>query len=182
MEQLRANRNRRKTMKGRKSIVVLWVLVYIFTGWLGAYALETPSDVSRKGHGHHRGGFLRVLTQLNLTDAQRQDIAAILKQHREQARELRTHMFEARKGLMEAITANDPNEVAVRAASRQVADNMEQMAVLRAAVYGEIRKQLTPEQQETLQKIKADFGARMQRRIEHGMSLMDQWIDENSGQ
>jgi len=169
-------------MKGRKSIVVFWVLVYIFAGGLGVYALDTPSDVSGKGHGHHRGGFFKVLTQLNLTDAQKQDIATILKQHREQSQALRTHMFEARKGLMEAITANDPNEDAVRAASRKVADNMEQMAVLRATVYGEIRKQLTPEQQETLKKVKADFGARMQRRMEHGMSLMDHWIDENSGQ
>ena len=169
-------------MKGSKSIAVFWILVYIFAGCLGVYALDTPSDVSGKGHGHHRGGFFKVLTQLNLTDAQKQDIATILKQHREQSQELRAHMFEARKGLMEAITANEPNEEAVRAAARQVADNMEQMAVLRATVYGEIRKQLTPEQQETLQKIKADFGARMQRRTEHKMSLTDRWIDENSGQ
>jgi Spy/CpxP family protein refolding chaperone len=80
-------------------------------------------------------------------------------------------MFEARKALMEAITANEPNEGAVREAARQVADNAEQLAVLRAKLFGEIRKQLTPEQQETLQKTKTDFSSRMQRRVEHRISL-----------
>ena len=164
-------------MKGRKSIVAFWVLVYILVGWLGVYAIDAPPGVPKGGHGH---GFLKVLSQLNLTDAQKQGIAGILKQHHEEAQDFRNHMFEARTALMEAITANDFNESAVRTAAQQAAENGEQLAVLRAKIFSEIRQLLTPEQQETLQKIKTDFTSHMKERVDHRIRMMDQWIDQNS--
>jgi Spy/CpxP family protein refolding chaperone len=168
------------TMKGSKSIVAFWVLVYILVGYLGVYALDTAPDPLARGRGHHQGRFLKVLAQLNLTDLQKRDIAGILKQHREEVQELRSSMVKARSALVETITANQFNEAAVREAARQAAENGEQLAVLRAKIFGEIRNLLTPEQQETFQKIKADFASRMQKRIANKVGMMNQWIDENS--
>jgi len=167
-------------MKGSKSIVAFWVLVYTLVGVLGVCAFDTVSGFPERGPGHHRG-FLKVLAQLNLTDTQKQDIAGILKQHREEMQELRSGMLKARTALMEAITANEFNESAVREAARQAAETGEQRAVLRAKIFGEIRKLMTPEQQEMLQKIKADFASRIHQRSGHKMGLMDQWIDQNGG-
>jgi periplasmic protein CpxP/Spy len=168
-------------MKGMKSIVVFWVLVYILAGWIGVYALDSSSaGSSGKGHGRHGQGFLKVLDQLNLTDAQKHDIANILKQNREQARELRSEMFAARKLQIEASTGSAYNEAAVRDAVRQAAQIEEQLAVMRAKVFDEIRKLLTAEQMETIQKIKADFASKIQRRIERKSSPVDLWIDQNS--
>jgi len=169
-------------MKGRKSIVAFWVLVYILVAGLGAYAFDTVSGLPGRGHGHHRGGFLKVLTQLNLTDSQKQEIAGILKQHRDEAQEFRNNLFKARTALMETITATDFNEAAVRKAAGQLAGYGEDLAVLRAKVFAKIKEQLTVEQQETVQRIKADLASRMQKRIAHKIGFLDQWIDENSGQ
>jgi Spy/CpxP family protein refolding chaperone len=182
MESTGTSSNGRIIMKGRKSIVAFWVLVYILVAGLGAYAFDTVTGLPGKGHGHHRGGFLKVLTQLNLTDSQKQEIAGILKQHRDEAQELRNNLFKARTALMEIITATDSNETAVRGTARQVAGYGEELAVLRAKLFARIKEQLTPEQLETVQKIKADLALRMQKRIAHKIGFWDQWIDENSGQ
>jgi periplasmic protein CpxP/Spy len=169
-------------MKGMKSIVVFWVLVYILAGWVGVYALDSAPGPSGKGHGGHGQGFLKVLDQLNLTESQKHDIANILKQNREQARELRSEMFAARKLQVEAITGSAFNEDAVRDAVRRAAHFEEQQAVMKAKVFHEIRKLLTTEQLETLQKMKADFGSKMQQRMERRISSIDRWIDQTSDQ
>jgi len=168
-------------MKGMKSIVVFWVLVYILAGWVGVYALDSAPGTPGKGHGRHGERFLKVLDQLNLTESQKHDIAGILKQNREQARELRSEMFAARRLMAEAITGSAYNEDAVRYAARQAAQVEEQSAVMRAKVFDEIRRLLTTEQLETVQKIKADFASKGQGRMQHRMSPIDRWIDQNSG-
>lgn len=171
-------------MKGRKSIVAFWVLVYILVAGLGVYALDTVSGVPGPGpgHGHYRGGFLKVLTQLDFTDVQKQEIAGILKQHRDGARELRRNLIKSRTALMKAVTAPNFDENAVRTAVRQVAVCGEELAVLRARTFSEINSRLTPEQQETVRKIRADLASRMHKRIERKTGLIDRWIDENAPQ
>jgi periplasmic protein CpxP/Spy len=169
-------------MKGVKSIVVFWVLVYILVGWIGVYALDSVPGPSGKGHGRHGERFLKVLDQLNLTESQKHDIAYILKQNREQARELRREMFAARRLVVEAITGNAYNEEAVREAAQKAALVGEQLAVMRAKVFDQIRGLLTPEQLEKIQKIKADSASKINRRMENRMSPIDRWIDQNSGQ
>jgi Spy/CpxP family protein refolding chaperone len=167
-------------MKGIKGIVAFWVLAVILAAWGGAYAQDAAPCGHGKGQGGPGKGFLRVLTQLNLTDSQKYDIAGLLRQHREEMQECGNKMFEARKALMEAVTANEFKEQAVREAARRAADVEEERAVLKAKLFNEIRQHLTPEQQETLVKLKADFASRMQNWKAHRMGRMDLWIEENS--
>jgi Spy/CpxP family protein refolding chaperone len=167
-------------MKGIKGIVAFWVLTVILTAWAGAYALDEAPCGPGKGHGGPGKGFLKVLSQLNLTESQKYDIAGLLKQHREEMQEFGNKMFEAKKALLEAVTANEFEEQAVRGAARQAADIEEQLALLKARLFGEMRKFLTPEQQETLLQLKGDFASKMQHWKAHRMSRMDDWIDENS--
>jgi Spy/CpxP family protein refolding chaperone len=174
-------KERRKAMKGYRSIVAFWVLVYILVGWVGVYAADTTPGHPGKGHGRHGEGFAKIVDQLKLTESQKHEIAGILKQNREEARGLRDEMMEARKSLVEAITGDAFNENAVREAVRKAAHTGEELAVLRAKAFDAVRKVLTPEQTETLHKIKADFSSRIRHEIGHRMAPMDRWIDQYSG-
>lgn len=168
-------------MKGTRSIVAFWVLVYILFGWMGVYAADTPPGHPGKGHGRHGEGFAKIVDQLKLTESQKHEIAVILKQNREEAQGLRDEIMEARKSLGEAITGDAFNEDAVREAVRKAAHTGEELAVLRAKAFDAVRKVLTPEQIETLQKIKAHCSSRIRHGIGHGMAPMDRWIAQYGG-
>ena len=178
--ELRPNSKGREVMKGVKGIVTFWILTYILVGWLGVYAFGTTPCALGKAPDGYGGELLGAFTSLNLTDFQKRDIANVLKQHQDEMRELEHRMIEARNALLDAITANDLNEGAVREAAQRASDTQEKLAVLRAKTFDEIRRRLTLEQQETLQQIKVDFASRIQGQIESRTSLIDQWIDENS--
>jgi periplasmic protein CpxP/Spy len=167
-------------MKGTKGIAVFWVLTYILVGWASAYAIDAAPAGHWKGHGRHGGAFQEALTRLNLSDAQKHDIASVLKQHREEMLGLRSQMFEAKKALFAAVTASEFDESAVLTAATQAGEVEKNLAVMRAKLFDKIRDRLTPEQQTQLQQLVADFASRMQKHMEHKTSMIDRWIDENS--
>jgi Spy/CpxP family protein refolding chaperone len=167
-------------MKGIKGFAVFWVLMYILVGWVGVYAVDAAPPGHGKGHGRHGGAFQEALTRLNLSDAQKHDIANVLKQHREEMLGLRSQMFEAKKALFAAVTANEFDEDAVVAAAIQAGEAEKQLALMRAKLFDRIRDRLTPQQKSELEQLVADFASRMQKHMEHKTSMLDRWIDENS--
>jgi Spy/CpxP family protein refolding chaperone len=167
-------------MKGMKGMVAFCILTVILVGWVGVYAVEANPGCPMKGFGKHGGMFQEVLTKLQLSDSQKQDVANVLKQHREEMQGLRSQMFDARQALFQAVTADPANEHAVREAAAKAADLEVQLAVNRAKVFGEIRKLLTAEQQTTLQKLTSEFASRRHMGMGHKSGMMDRWIEENS--
>ena len=167
-------------MKSMKGIVVFWILTYILVGWVGVYAVDLAPAGHWKGHGRHGGEFQEALNRLNLSDPQKHEIANVLKQHREEMLGLRSQMFEAKKALFAAVTANEFDEDAVVAAAIQAGEVEKQLALMRAKLFDRIRDRLTPQQKTELEQLVADFASRMQKHMEHKTSMLDRWIDENS--
>jgi protein CpxP len=106
------------------------------------------------------------LRQLELTDAQRDQVRSIMQGHQEEFRALGDRMRTARKAQHEAVTAESFNEAAVRSASATVAEVEADAAVLRARVHQEVWAVLTPEQKEKAKAFQAQREERMEQRRE----------------
>ena len=166
-------------MKQRKRIVAIWALAVILAGSLGVSSVEARPNCPMQGFGPHGGMFKGLLPRLELTDSQRQEVANVLKQHRDEVQGLRSQMMEARQALFKAVTANPANEDAVREAAARAAEFEVQLAVNRARVFDEIRKLLTAEQQATLEKLTSEFASRSHQGFHHRGRMMDRWFEKS---
>jgi len=120
------------------------------------------------GHGRHGMGPMgfgpmRGLSQLGLTDDQRQQIRTAMQSHRDEFRALMERGRQAREAQRAAIEAVPMNEQAVRAAAAQVAAVEADAAVMRARVHEQVFSVLTPDQQAKAQSLKTE---REQRRAQ----------------
>ena len=97
---------------------------------------------------------LRELRALNLTDAQKQSVKAIIEKYRAETKAIADAMMPARKALNDAVTADAFDESAIRAASAKVAAAEADGAVLRAKVHSEVWAVLTPEQQQQARQLR----------------------------
>ena len=105
-----------------------------------------------------------ALGQLDLTEAQREQVHAILQQHREESRALMGQARAARRAVNEAVEAATPDEAAIRAASANLAEAETQMALMRARVRSEVLQVLTPEQRATAEALTAQRVERARQR------------------
>ena len=119
--------------------------------------------------GHGFGfGFMshigRLKEDLNLTDAQAEQIRTIFRDAREQNKELRGQMHDGFKGVAEKLIAN-PNDLAGAQAlidQQAAAERTLKMNMLNAA--SKALNVLTPEQRATLGQKLAEHGERWGRR------------------
>src|SRR5262245_13107191 len=140
-----------------------------FLGGTTAVTLaQTPG-----GPGHARGprgGMSRLgdlgLRGIELTDAQRDQVRAIMQSHQEASRAVHTKLREAHRALAEAARAETIDEAGIRARSADVAAAMADETILRARIRAEVAALLTPEQQATLKERAAAMEQRRQKRKE----------------
>lgn len=109
------------------------------------------------GGGRLRGGPIaqRVAAHLNLSDSQKSQIKAALKSEKDTLAKLFTQLHETRKGLRDAVRAEDATEATVRAAAAKVATVESDLAVERLKLHGKIAPLLTADQREKLGAIEA---------------------------
>jgi protein CpxP len=105
------------------------------------------------------------LREIELTDAQRDQVRQLMEQQRESSRALFERAQAARIAQRQAIDAIPFSEPAVRAAMAASAEIEEDLAVQEARLQSEIYGLLTSEQQQQLQKIRADREARMKEQL-----------------
>jgi Spy/CpxP family protein refolding chaperone len=157
---------------------VTGVLVLAITagaGWVQAFG---PG-----GHGGHGGGFggLKMLMQLDLTEAQKARIRDMLPAYRT-AQDDREDALQAMRRQMRALVEADRfDENEVRQAFREMAPLMEDMAVLRMQFIHDIKSVLSPEQ---IARIKDRHMDRENRRGEHRRtreSMLDTWLSTPAG-
>lgn len=122
---------------------------------------EAGQEGRRSGHGRmHRpfgGGFDGLpLRELDLTEAQRQEISSIHEQNCEAGRAVGDKLRDARRTLYEATTAESIDEPAIRAAANVLANAEAEAAISRARVHAQIWKVLTPEQQEKAKALREE--------------------------
>jgi protein CpxP len=127
----------------------------------------------RGGPGGPLGPFGVALRQLDLTEAQRDQVKAIMESHKEQMQATGEKVREARKAVEAAIAAETVDEAAIRNAHAQLAQAMADGAVLRANVRHEVMQILTPEQKAKAAELKQVREQRLKLRQDRAKQRMD---------
>lgn len=148
-------------------------------GWVAAgaaVALLAGSAVYAQPHGGRgRGGFdgprgamrgmpVPMLRALDLTDAQKEQVQAIMERERPQFAELRARHREAARAVHQAVTADTFDEGTIRERAAALASVEADLAVLRARVHADVVQLLTPDQRQSLEQRRAEREQRMQPR------------------
>ena len=143
-----------------------------------------------KGCAPHEGktGFgdniAKIILKLDLTDAQKREIATILKDHRPGAKEKGKALCEAMKQLHDISYTDGANETAVKQAYAAVATAGEAMALKKAMVTSQLKKVLTPEQLKKLDLEREAMIAKVKEKIEgkfeEHRGKLDEWIDKHA--
>ena len=97
-----------------------------------------------------------IASQLNLSDAQKDQIKAIAQSHRDEWQSLADHVGTARRGLRAAITSGTFDEALVRDESAALGQAEADVAVASARAFGEVFQILTQEQQAKLRSLQAE--------------------------
>jgi Spy/CpxP family protein refolding chaperone len=158
-----------------------------FVLFLVVFGLLAGTSYAMGAEGHwdsgHGKGMIKTLEKLNLTEAQKHDVAVILKNSRAEGKALHESMRTAFMGLKQAIDSG-AGEAAVREACKPVAKAGEDLAVHKAKVHAAIKAVLTPEQAKTLEQERsarmAKVHDKMKGRMDKRSSAMDSWIDEHA--
>jgi Spy/CpxP family protein refolding chaperone len=114
------------------------------------------------------------LGQLDLTDAQRQQVRGIVEGHRAEMRQLADRGREAHNAVRQASEAQPFDETAVRAASNGLALVMADGAVLRAKVRTEVMGVLTDEQRAKAAELRTQAEERGQQRHQQRQQRMQE--------
>jgi periplasmic protein CpxP/Spy len=131
-------------------------------GMMGRGMMGPGGPGMRGGPGGGPGGmFGPELRALDLTDAQREQVKAIMESHREEQKAVRDKMMTARKALHDAIAADGFDEAAIRAAAGAVAALDADAAVQQARIHAEVFAILTPEQVKKAKELRTEMENRM---------------------
>lgn len=101
------------------------------------------------------GGPGLPLRELNLTDAQKQQVQDIESRHRDEARQIADRLRMAMDAQRKAIDTEPVNDGLIRTATQQLADVEADAAIARAHLRSEILAILTAEQKAQLSKFEA---------------------------
>lgn len=118
--------------------------------------------------GRHAGsspaGVLQGLWQLDLSDAQWEQIRSIVEQNRDAMHATARNQREVRQAIQEAVTADVVNEGAIRALAIQLAAVEGDAAIQRAYLRAQVWQLLTAEQQVTAKAREAEAKERREQR------------------
>lgn len=127
-----------------------------------------PGGPGGRGFGPGPGGPLGPialpLRQLDLSDAQRDQVRGVMQSHQAAFKEIGDRMRQARAALDATVTGDAVDESAIRARAADVAAVEADAAVLRAKVHQEVFNLLTAEQQTKARELQADAPRRMKER------------------
>jgi protein CpxP len=149
-----------------RKIVVTAGIVALMAG--GAVAIFAQGGAGRgagpfgPGGRGFAAGF--ALGQLDLSDAQKQQVRDIMQRHRQQSQPVMQRLQQAMQAQRAAINAVPVNEAAVRQAAAALAAVQADMAVNQARMHADIFSILTVEQQEKAKQLEAQGQARAQER------------------
>jgi protein CpxP len=140
----------------------------------------TPADGPRRPHagpgargllgsggpGGARGIGFPGLRELDLTEAQREQVKTITQSHRAEVQQVAVRVHDAQRAIDAAAAAAPVDEAAIRARSTELATALADGAILRGRVNAEIVAILTSEQQQKLQELRGKMAERMKQRGE----------------
>lgn len=152
-------------MRRSKVLATVCILALSITVALAAQA--RPFGGGQKGHGP--GGFhgMRLLMALGLSSDQKQAVADIIKKYEQDQDKARESMQERRLPIAALMTADEFNEAAIRQTFQESSAIMEEVVVLRARMYAEIKSVLDADQLEQLAGMEQKREERMAQRKKH---------------
>jgi periplasmic protein CpxP/Spy len=128
-----------------------------------AYA-QGPHGGGRGGRGFGPGAPGLMLNELNLTDAQRQQVREIRDRNREQTQAVARRLGELAAKQRQAIETIPVNETLITSATQDLTQAQVEMAIHEARLNADVWAVLTPEQQAKATKLRAERKARMEQR------------------
>jgi len=148
---------------------------YFITGAVMAAMLATGASSYAQGPGFGRrgggpggpGGFGRPgvalpLRDLNLTDAQQQQVRDIRERHRDEAQQIGERLRTAMEAQRKAVEATPVNESLIRSTAQELAEVQADAAIAQAHARSEILSILTADQRAQLSKLQAERQSRAQ--------------------
>lgn len=152
-----------------RSTVALTAGAALLAAGLGTAALAQGQGGRHGGRGFGpggpgRGGF--PLGQLNLSDAQREQVRSVMERHREDMRAVGQRLREAHQAQRNAVETVPVNEALIRSTSQALATAQTDMALLQARIHSDVWGLLTPEQQAKAKELKEKRAERARQRGE----------------
>jgi protein CpxP len=147
----------------------VYALIVVLAGALAtgvAFAQDQKTAGRRGGDGARaagiggRAGAGLALRGVNLTDAQQQQIRALMEQHREQNRAWSERLQTAVEAQRKAAEANPVDEQAIRLAAQNVAEAQAEVMIAQAKLRSAVFALLTPEQRAQAEQTRTGRGAR----------------------
>ncbi|MGD9245289.1 MAG: Spy/CpxP family protein refolding chaperone [Desulfobacterales bacterium] len=148
-------------MKSKKVIgfVIAGILIVTGTFILTGRLMATGENFFkwRSAFGMHRGIMgMNMFMDLNLSDAQKDQVQAIITKYRDQREDMRDEFRQTMRDTMfNAIFADEFNEESVREAFRKSSEAREDMVVQKAKMIAEIKTILDQDQIELLKERKS---------------------------
>jgi len=105
-----------------------------------------------------------MLNELNLTDAQREQVKEIRDRYREQTQALTRRLGDLAAKQRQAIETLPVNETLITSATQDMTQAQVEVAVQEARINADIWSVLTPEQQATATKLRAERKTQMEQR------------------
>ncbi|MGE0483112.1 MAG: Spy/CpxP family protein refolding chaperone [Gammaproteobacteria bacterium] len=118
----------------------------------GAWAMPPFGAQPHGGFGGDLFFIENMAQKLDLDDAQRQRIEALMAEQREQARPYVKTLVETRRDMRRTLKADTFDEAAVRAIAERQAKAMIEMEILRARGRHAMQQVLTPEQRQQMRR------------------------------
>ena len=122
--------------------------------------VASAGDFGGRGHRGMGGGWMRGLSQLDLTETQKTEIRRIMESRHAALESLRERFQADRDALKAAADAPSPDAAAVGAAYLRVRANGETMRAERQKTMEEVRAVLTNEQREKFDAMKQNIKER----------------------
>jgi protein CpxP len=141
-----------------RSTTALTAGAALLAAGLGTAALAQDQGGRRGGRGFGHGGMGRggfPLAQLELTDAQREQVRTVMQRHQEDMRTLGQRLREAHVAQRAAVESVPVNEALVRSTSQALATAQTDMALLQARIHNDVWGVLTPDQQAKAKELRA---------------------------
>jgi Spy/CpxP family protein refolding chaperone len=145
---------------------VLLALVMCGTALL-SYAQDSQAAPTKVWEGHRHGHMAYLARELNLTDAQKEQIKSIMQANRQANLPLMQKLATSKKAMLAATANGAYDQAKVQALASQQAQLMAQLIVQRQAIQHQIYTQvLTPEQRTTADQLRAKQITRIDNRLQ----------------
>lgn len=149
--------------------------VILAAGVLAAMAVLGTQAVQAMGRGGQGGG-LRMLMQLDLSDAQKAALRQQLPRLHAEREAMQGQIDELRQRMLALMEAETFDEQQVRQTFRELTPLMEDMAVQRARFLFAVKAVLTPEQIAKVKARQADWQDRRGERRAFQAEMLETWL------